>query len=410
MKGSYPRGHLAKVVAGILSDRLGEIIEVGAIWPGRTPADARKQWNQDIDLPWSEAYIGHALRQLLEHGPEDGTAAPAPISGSALVAAGVDWLTAPREPLRASLRGAEVTPDMVDTLVHRAEQLRALEKAQGGKLVAGWILHDLRWASRLAREGAYDAATGVRLYRVIAELAQLVGWLVADLGDQARGHRYLLAGLRAASLAGDRDLGAYILSCLGYHLMWYGSPQDALRLIKIAAQGADGGTAGTVRSLLATRQARAHAQLGERTACETALMRAAGALAETCTGDAPTWSRWVNRAVLEADAGRARLELGHPDRAEAHLMNGLRELGRHQQRNRLLHQLSVAEARLALREVEGAAEATRAALAMARDVRSGRAHRRLLDVQARFSVYDTEAAHEMNEVIHQSLEVCGSRD
>jgi hypothetical protein len=111
----------------------------------------------------------------------------------------------------------------------------------------------------------------------------------------------------------------------------------------------------------------------------------------------------VTPAVLEADAGRAHLDLGHAGRAEERLTAGLRNLDPQQRRNRLLHHTSVAEARLALGQVNGAAEAVHTALGLTESVESGRARYRLEALMGSFAGYDAVAAREARDHIRQSL-------
>lgn len=75
-----------------------------------------------------------------------------------------------------------------------------------------------------------------------------------------------------------------------------------------------------------------------------------------------------------------------------------------QPRNLLLHSASLAEARLARCELDGAAEATADALALTGNVTSQRAHTRLMSLRRRFLRYDSAVAREIvqraDELLH----------
>jgi hypothetical protein len=131
-----------------------------------------------------------------------------PLGGPALIRSAVDWLTEPHELLSGHSKGENVSPEAVEVLAHRVVQLRRLDDAQGGPLVLDWVVQDLRWVAYLVRRGSYDAVIGAQLHSILAELAQLAGWLAGDLAQHAVGQRYLLLGLHAAHTAGDRALGA----------------------------------------------------------------------------------------------------------------------------------------------------------------------------------------------------------
>ncbi|NBM14459.1 hypothetical protein [Streptomyces sp. GC420] len=405
LRGSCPRGRLPQVVATILTRRLNEPITAEELWPKKFSSRTVILAADDgLDLPWTQEGTLRSAAMLIP--PTESRSQPVTLlglNGSDLIRPAIDWLTALDVPTAGSMRGAQLNPDAVRVLAERVGQLRRLDDTQGGPLVLEWVVQDLRWAANLVRSASYDASTGTLLFRALAELAQLAGWVACDLGHEALGQRYFLVGLRASHAAGDRQLGANIVSCLSYQASWSGNREDALRLIKLARKGAGHPPSASVRALLATRQARAHAQLGQHDQCEQVLDEAAG-LGEAITTDSePPWAYWVTPAVLAADAGRAWLELGQAERAEEDLLRGLRLFGAAQPRNRLLHNTSLAEARLARRDVDGAAEATHDALDLTASFGSARARSRLRDLRAKFTPIAAAAAREICDRIETVL-------
>ncbi|MGW7573821.1 hypothetical protein [Streptomyces sp. NPDC054765] len=375
LKGACPRRRLPHIVAKILSDQLGESIAVEALWPGRFPAAAPQC--QRIPAP----------RRPVSPVPRPAALDP--------VTASVDWLVTDVAPPPRRTRGAEVPDVAVDVLTVRIRQLRQLDDSCSSGLVLDWALQDLQWAKKLAGTCSYDTTTGVRLHRIVAELGQLTAWLTADQGMDELSHARFLAALSAARAAGDRPLAAYIISCMSYRAVWAGRSQEALRLIRIARKGAAQDDMGIGQALLATREARAHAALGDEAGCQRALDEAADLSRAGRPSSDPPWAYWLTPAVMVADAGRAWLELGRPRRAEWHLAHGIDLLRGSQPRNLLLHSTSLAEARLAHREVDGAAEAAAEALALAESVTSQRAHARLRALRRRFGRYDSPVAREI---------------
>ncbi|WP_223777577.1 hypothetical protein [Streptomyces sp. 135] len=371
LRGSCPRRQLPHVVAKILSERLGEPVEVETIWPQHFAAGS------------------HRAKPAPPCSP--GGPTPPQVSGRQLVSTAVDWLVTegPAAPSRS--RGEEVTPLDLDVLGARIRQLRRLDDDRGGHLVLDWTRQDLRWARRLTAEYAYDTDVGARLHRAVAELGQLAGWLAADLGLERESRAHFLRALQAARTAGDRGLGAYIVSCMSYRAVWAGQGHDALRLIRIARKGAAEGAPGIRQALLATREARAHAALGDQASCQRALDNAAE-LSQYDGGEGEPWAYWLSPGVIVADAGRAWLELGRPERAEWHLRRGLEMFGDQQPRNRLLHSASLAEARLARRDVDGAATAAMGALDLAERITSLRATTRLAGLRRRLVGLDSAPA------------------
>ncbi|MFB7653638.1 MULTISPECIES: hypothetical protein [unclassified Streptomyces] len=265
-KGAYPRGQVPRFVASILSEQLGRAIDISQIWPQRFP-DARSGGaGPGLGAPWSEQQVDRILGLLLdqeEHGTGELTQSAEPVPGPVLVSLAVDWLTADTTLTTARSEGPELSAGMVDVLTDRIARLRRLGSAQNGALITQWVVHELRWARQVSGTAAYEAPIGRRLYGAIGELAQLAGWLAEGRGHYVEGQQYLLAALHASGLAGDRDLGVYVLSCLSYHLTKYGSGRDALRLVKLADIGMENARPGVQRSLEATREACARVASGE---------------------------------------------------------------------------------------------------------------------------------------------------
>jgi hypothetical protein len=160
-------------------------------------------------------------------------------------------------------------------------------------------------------------------------------------------------------------------------------PADAVKLIRMARQRSAGHASPVTAALLASREARAHASSGATAKCAQALDDAASLLsAQTASAvPPPSWAYWVTEAVLVADAGRSWLEAGLPERAIPLLQDGLRLFGGSQPRNRLLHGVSLAQAMLLTRQVDGAVQATDQALTLTIGQDSARVRSRLAELR-----------------------------
>jgi hypothetical protein len=108
--------------------------------------------------------------------------------------------------------------------------------------------------------------------------------------------------------------------------------------------------------------------------------------------------------VLVGDAGRARLEVGRPGQAALDLARGLELFDDSQPRNRLLHQTSLAEARLSLGEIDGAASAAEAALDLAGQSASARGRARLTGLRRQLQRHD---AADARRVVQRTDDVLG---
>lgn len=364
LKGSVPRGRTPQLVALVISKALGEIITTAALWPESRVGGVALTSHHGLDLPWT---VEGALRCAeLISTPTGGTLMP--ISGPMLVASAVDWLTVPTSPSPRRRSGDHLSKEVADVLTERISQLRRLDDTQSSPLLLDLVTNDLRLAADLATHSSYDPETGARLFGVLAQLGQLAGWVAVDMERKALGQRFLLASLRFAHAAGDTELAANILSCLSYQTLWTGDGSSAVRLIRLARQGTLHDAHPLVTALLASREGRAHAVLGDAIACARALEDASLAYADfdPSTDRGPSWAYWVSEGVLTADAGRAWLEAGKAEHAVPLLSRGLELLTNEQPRNRLLHGVSLAHAQLLLGEADAAVQATDAALEIAR--------------------------------------------
>lgn len=274
LKGSCPRRRLPYIIAKILSDHLGEAVTVEALWPEHFPSPAP---------PFRPVPAQQRLAT-----PVQRPAALDPLTAS------VDWLVADEAlPPPSRSRGEQVPGVAIEMLTVRIQQLRQLDDSGSSGLVLDWALQDLQWAQRLAAKYSYDASTGRRLHRIIAELGQLTAWLTADQGMDELSNSRFLSALGAARAAGDRPLAAYIISCMSYRAGWAGRAEEALRLIRIARKGSAQEDMGIGQALLATREARAHASLGDEAACQRALEDAAELSRTGRPSAEPPWAYWL---------------------------------------------------------------------------------------------------------------------
>ncbi|SBW24245.1 hypothetical protein FDG2_4080 [Candidatus Protofrankia californiensis] len=402
LQGGTPRGTLPELAALTLSRALGEHVTPWQLWPGtRTQATAISAYS-GLNLPWTADGAGRCADLISR--PTASLLLPVP--GPMAIAPVVDWFTAPTTTQPSRANGNAVNSEMVTVLADRVRQLRHLDDVQGGPILLDWIKYDLRWTASLASTASYDRETGTALFRVLAQLAQLAGWVATDLGQQALGQRYLLAALRFAHAAADTELAAAVVSCLSYLALWMNSPANAVRLIRMARQRSAGHASPVTAALLASREARAHASSGSTAECAQALDEAANLLSTQAASPVPppSWTYWVTEAVLLADAGRSWLEAGRPEQAIPLLDDGLRLFGHSQPRNRLLHGVSLAQAMLLTRQPDGAVQATDQALALTAGQDSGRVRTRLAELRTALAASTAsqaiEAADRVADRIH----------
>lgn len=300
LKGSVPRGRLPQITALALSRALGETISPFTLWPESRAGGVAVVAHHGLDVPWT----GEGALRCAELLSAPTACVLMAASGPMLVACAVDWLTVPDSVAPARQSGPPLDPEFVYVLSERIIQLRQFDDTQSGPLLLELVVHDLRLAADIATSSSYDPLTGAALFGVLAQLAQLAGWVAVDLDRRAQGQRFLLAGLRFAHASGDRQLAANILSCLGYQTLWMGDGASAVRLIRLARQGTLRSAHPLVAALLASREGRAHALQGDLVACALALDDAAAAFATAWPQDAD--ASHATRAPADSSGTRNR--------------------------------------------------------------------------------------------------------
>lgn len=260
------------------------------------------------------------------------------------VRAAHDWLIGDRPDLRHLRAGRRIGHTLIGTLQARVVDLRHLDDTVGSTDLLPAIVAELEFAEHLAREASFSDQVGRRLLTVVGELSQLAGWVASDAGQYQHAQRLYLSGVSAADSAGDRALGAQLLSSLAYQVANVGRRDDALLIARTAVTGARDATP-VVRALLFERLAWAAARAHDSDTTRRALDvvddtydQRSEAIAE------PEWVYWLNRSEIDIMAARCHIELGTPADAEPLLTRALAGYNPDHAREVALYQTWLAEA------------------------------------------------------------------
>ncbi|MFI6231820.1 transcriptional regulator [Micromonospora echinospora] len=265
--------------------------------------------------------------------------------------------------------------------------LRRLDDLSGGADLAGL------GASRLGRVARAVRLAGPsgrrRLLPVLAEAAQLAGWLAADAGDPAGGLTAYRLGLRAATAAGDRMLAGHVLGSASHLLAGVGDPAGALSLARAAYTGTGPDAPAGLRAVLLHRVALAAALDGRHATAGQALAAARRVADRHDPRREPPWLYWLDPTELAAMTGRTLTVLGRPLRAEPLLRAGCRP---GQPRATAVYGGWLAHAYLDLGEVEQSCAVAGEALLAAVRAGSVRAAGQLAEVGRRLAAQRAEPA------------------
>ncbi len=382
-----PRQPWPGLVCALLSRRLGESVTLASLgWQASAgalyvPAD------DGLDHPWTPAGAVASLREVLEAVGMDRRHFVV-LTGTGLTAFAHDWLLDP-ERVAASVQGKRVDHAVVDDLERVADARRHLDDVLGGDVVLRAVREDLRLVTEMLDNARYTDEVGQRLYAVAAEFARIVGLRAFDNNDHALAQRYFIAGLRAAHSSGDRAVGANILTCMCRQAMDH-DPRDGVRLAESALTGAKDLTP-ALKASVQGHLAGAAGRAGDKITAARAQGRMFELTAEVDPAAEPPYIYWWSDAEAHLAAGSAELFLDKPRQAEAHYRDALARIAPSFPRDRLLILTRLAQARVHLRELDGACRAATEAGTLLRRLGSGHKRTQLAEFRKAVQPYANTA-------------------
>ncbi len=334
------------------------------------------QWLPDGDpIPtsfgWTQTGGLRALADALEFAHVDRRAFMK-VTGVPLVAIAQAWLAVEPGELVAVLRGGHVTVDLVERMEDGLPRLRFLEATRGGDRARTLIDAELGMVVDVLDRSSYTATVGRRLYCLAAELGRMAGWASFDAGLHAAAQRYWLGALHAAHAVGDRLLGANILKSMSLQCYDFDQPREALALAQTAHEGAKGATP-RAAAMLALREARAHAAIGDAPACERLLAQADIQFGRAASTDNdPAFLGYFDESEFNAQVGSCYLDLGRPRDADTYLSQTLRLAPTTKIRDRATYVIRRASAQAQLGDIDQAASLMAEAIPLIREAPSER--------------------------------------
>ncbi|GIF09903.1 hypothetical protein Asi03nite_74410 [Actinoplanes siamensis] len=255
-----------------------------------------------------------------------------------------EWLCNSQPPAgRPPRTGRRLGTTQLCRLEARVIELRHRDDVVGSRELLPVVRAELDAVCRLADDAVYTDQHSIRLHTVIAELAQLVGWIASDAGYYRHAEQAYLTGAAAADTAGNRVLGGQLLSSLAYQITNIGNREDGLLIAKTAVAGAVDATP-VARALLLERLAWAAARCHDPDTCRRALDAVDDAYDQRSPGiSEPEWVYWLNRAEIDVMAARCHIQLGQPAAAEPLLTRALADYNPDHVREVGLYQTWLAE-------------------------------------------------------------------
>ncbi|MGW6412904.1 hypothetical protein ACWF95_38010 [Streptomyces vinaceus] len=270
--------------------------------------------------------------------------------------------------------GPRVGADTVTDLRAGLASLYGLDDRFGGATVGPLAAAHLSRIRRLIDTGSYPETIGRQLRLISGETAEHVGWLSFDAGDHARARSYWTQARDTATELRDDSLAVLVLASLSLLELREQQPRDALDHARRAAELAAPWAPPSLQSILATREARALAMLGDSASARTTLANAAR-LYEKDQGSrpAPDWTLFHGPAELAGAQAELFTAAGHHRAAVSWLRRSLERQEATYARNEALQRAGLAGALARSGEGDEAEHHIEQGEALLTEVSSGRA-------------------------------------
>ncbi len=205
-------------------------------------------------------------------------------------------------------------------------------------------------------------------YVLIGDYSAAAGWFALDSGDLPSAQRHLDAGLRAAGIAREGSLQAYVWSVTEKCARLRGDYGQALAVARTGLASAtarrDLRVRGTFHALAAVNLARR----GEAGQAQRSLGRAFDALNSVTTADQTGRWSFANHGFVAAIGASVSLALGQLPEAERYGQLALEATQTNQTRNYAMRRLSLARIYLEMRELDAACAHASSVLTLAQQL------------------------------------------
>jgi tetratricopeptide (TPR) repeat protein/DNA-binding XRE family transcriptional regulator len=320
----------------------------------------------------------------------------AALVGSALTQPLQQWLLSNPAIGAHSSAGSNFDRSELDSLEGIVRQFRSWTSAGNGALARKAVIAQLNDVADRLRD-APDGAATKRAFRIASELVKIIASMSWDLGLHRAAQDYYLTAVQLANFTGDNALAAVSLAAMARQCYELGNPADGLEIVQLAQYGTRRGATPRFRSMLATREAWAYAQMGQVAAFRRAVGLAEDHFSDGASDRDPRTVRNFDMAELSGVIGARYRDLALHDpkqarRAIEYIENALRQRHPTRTRNRVFDLIGLARANLIGGDLDRASDSIGQAIPIAKPWLNGRVGAKLQDFQresARFGTVRT---------------------
>jgi hypothetical protein len=392
LDGAQPWQPVPRLVAGVLSQRLGREISVTECGFAVVVVSTQDR----VDGLRCSGTLDGTVRTVLQMSGDDMNRRNL-LKGSAFAVAGFAQpalfaLTVPPAEGLARVGGRRIGPTDVQVITEHLAHLRRLDHHYGAGRVRVQVLHLLHAEANTVLHSSYSEATGRALLEAVAQASWLAGSMASDIGRHALAQQYYVQALNLAMSAGSRLYAANVLSHMSRLTLQIGHGTNdrddrvlhARQAIALARGGiavAGGEATPALQALLRAVESRGHGLAGDALSAHAARREAERQYARHHHGDGPGWLGFYTQAEIDADLGRCLRDLGDTKPAVDLLDHALAGYEPWRARSRCFVHTDLALTHLRAGEHAQATAAGRTAMAAAGPVRSARTTERLRTLQ-----------------------------
>ncbi|MEV6752911.1 DNA-binding protein [Streptomyces sp. NPDC051214] len=202
---------------------------------------------------------------------------------------------------------------MISSVLRTIERLVALDATSGATAAMPAVREALRRVPELSAAPGSLRTLNRDALAALAELCEVIGWILFDAGFYREAHRMNLRALALAELCGDRWTARFVLLNDSMLLAHTGAPRAALE----SAARVRGARAlpARVSSLVLVRRAHAIAMLGGHRESLDLMARARSRFLDGVSRHDPPWAWWFDRTELLGHRGWVLARLHRWDQA-----------------------------------------------------------------------------------------------
>jgi hypothetical protein len=282
--------------------------------------------------------------------------------------------------------------------------LDTLDSAHGSDTVLPLAIQHLTRIRHVIEAGTYPTSIGQRLHLLAGEAAAQCGFLAFDAGRQEQARSFFGEALATAAMLKDEDLTVQVLAQLGLQAMYEQRPRAAYDFLQAARCRAEAMGSARLQSLIAVREARALAMLGDHALAQGDLARGMRLLERSGRGrPAPDWVSFYGPAEINLTQGHLYSAAGRHSAASSYYRASVNQLPVGLVRNRVNYRLRLAHNLTLAGEADEAAAEALAVLDELPAVSSARTRRHLTDLHRALATIDSPTTRDAAEALAARL-------